>query len=178
MKKKNSVSKIIIAVICTAVIVGVALLGIEFASELSDSKTTVEVSVEQMQEVIDRDFATLPAAIAYGTKEIYANIDLTVKSIEYGIEKDVILTCTYSTLDVAGVLTAEKLNSVLSEVYEFYIKNNQVNAMKIQVEFEEKIIDIIKTAKKRRARRHSAIFDNSIYPLCNQRIAPQKNQFE
>jgi len=148
MKKKNSVSKIIIAVICAALVVGIVLLGVEFVREIGDSKTTVEVSVEQMQEVVDRDFASLPGSIAYGTKEILANVDVTVNSVEYGIEKDVILSCTYSTLDVALVLTTEKLNTILAEVYEFYLINGQVNATKIQIEFEEKIIDIIKSAKK------------------------------
>lgn len=148
MKKKNSVSKIIIAVICAALVVGIVLLGVEFVREIGDSKTTVEVSVEQMQEVVDRDFASLPGSIAYGTKEILANVDVTVNSVEYGIEKDVILSCTYSTLDVASVLTTEKLNTILAEVYEFYLTNGQVNATKIQIEFEEKIIDIIKSAKK------------------------------
>ena len=148
MKKKNSVSKIIIAVICAALVVGIVLFGVEFVREIGDSKTTVEVSVEQMQEVVDRDFASLPGSIAYGTKEILANVDVTVNSVEYGIEKDVILSCTYSTLDVASVLTTEKLNTILAEVYEFYLTNGQVNATKIQIEFEEKIIDIIKSAKK------------------------------
>lgn len=148
MKKKNSVSKILIAVFCAALIIGVVLLGIEFARELGDSKTTVEVSREQMQEVIDRDFASLPGSIAYGTKEILSNVQIVVNDLEYGIEKDVILNCTYQTLDVASVLTAEKLNSILSEVYGFYLANGQVNATKIQIEFEEKVIDIINSAKK------------------------------
>lgn len=148
MKKKNSVSKIIIAVFCAVVIVGVALLGIEFSRELNDSKTTVEVTVEEMQDIINRDFATLPGAISFGTKEIYSNIEITVNSLEYGIEKDVILNCTYTTLDVASVFTPEKLNSLLSAAYEYHLSNKNVNATKLQIEFEPKVIDLIKTAKK------------------------------
>ncbi len=148
MKKTNSVSKIIIAIICVVAIGAVAFLGIELARELGDSKTTVEVTTDDMQEVVDRDFKTLPATIAYGTKEIFENMKITVNSVDYGIEKDIILNCTYSTLDVAGVLSEEKLNSVLCEVYEYYLEKGMVNATGIQIKFEESVIDIIKSAKK------------------------------
>ena len=149
MKKKNSVSKIIIAAVCVLVVCLVAFLAVELATELSQSKTGKEVTVEQMQAVIDKDFAELPATIAYGTKEIYKNMTVSVNSVEYGIERDVILNCSYSTLNVAEVLSNEKINSILCEVYDFYLEQKgSVNATAIQIEFEEKVIDVIKSAKK------------------------------
>jgi hypothetical protein len=105
MKKKNSVSKIIIAAVCVLVVCLVAFLAVELATELSQSKTGKEVTVEQMQAVIDKDFAELPATIAYGTKEIYKNMTVSVNSVEYGIERDVILNCSYSTLNVSYYIT-------------------------------------------------------------------------
>ena len=149
MKKKNSVSKIIIAAVCVLVVCLVAFLAVELATELSQSKTGKEVTVEQMQAVIDKDFAELPATIAYGTKEIYKNMTVSVNSVEYGIERDVILNCSYSTLNVAEVLSNEKINSILCEVYDYYLEQKgSVNATAIQIEFEEKVIDVIKSAKK------------------------------
>jgi len=146
MRKKSSVSKIIAAILCGVIILGVVYLGVELAVELSDNKATVEVTLEEMQTVIDRDFATLPATIAYGTKELYSNMSVKVKEVDYGIEKDIILLCDYKTLDVASVLTKEKLNQIMSEVYGYYLVNGRVNSLGIQIEFEEKVIDIIKTA--------------------------------
>lgn len=149
MKNKNSVSKIIIAIVCVLVVALVGYLGVELGMELSQSKTGTEVTVEQMQAVIDKDIAALPATIAYGTKEIYQNMEIKVNSIEYGIERDVILNCSYSTLNVAEVFTTEKINSILSEVYDYYLaQKGSVNATAIQIEFEEKVIDVIKSAKK------------------------------
>ena len=148
MKNKNSVSKIIIAIVCVLVVALVGYLGVELGMELSQSKTGTEVTVEQMQAVIDKDIAALPATIAYGTKEIYQNMEIKVNSIEYGIERDVILNCSYSTLNVAEVFTTEKINSILSEVYDYYLaQKGSVNATAIQIEFEEKVIDVIKSAK-------------------------------
>ncbi len=144
MKKKNPVSRIITGVFIAAIIALVLYLGIELVIELNNNKITKEITAEEMQQIVDKDIRSLPATTAYGTKEILKNFSIKVNSLDYGIEKDVVLKCSYSTVNVKDVMTKEALHNVLCNVYGYYIeKNGKVNATAIQIAFEESMINLI-----------------------------------
>ena len=65
--------------------------------------TAGEIPQEQAQQIVDQKLD----AVLTGTKTLTAlkeKSSLTVQSMEYGTEKDIILTCTYETVDAYSVV--------------------------------------------------------------------------
>ena len=92
----------------------------------------------------------LPAeTTAISAQYIINNTTITVNSVEYGYEKDVILYCSYETLDTKGALGSE-IDTVMQEVYAFYVKQEEkgrkVNATRICGEVSKSIEEKLKAA--------------------------------
>ena len=76
-----------------AVILFVAI-GIELCIELSDNRVSNELNVQQCQEIVDTTFSKLPVSKTGASKYVLDRTTITVNSVEYGYEKDIILSCT------------------------------------------------------------------------------------
>ena len=100
-----------IAIIIIAIIVAI---GIELAVELSDNRVSNELNAEQCQKIVDDSFGKLPISNTSAAKYILDRTKITVDQVEYGFEKDIILSCTYQTIDAKSVLTDEIDNLILS----------------------------------------------------------------
>lgn len=107
-----------IAIILVAIVI---FLGIELALELSDVHVSEELTAEQCQIIVDKAFNDLPKSKTSATKYIIDNTKITVDTVEYGYEKDIILSCTYSTVDTKGAMM-DNLDSLMESAYAYSVK--------------------------------------------------------
>ncbi len=150
-KKKNKVSVIAGTVLGVIALVLIIAFAFELITELSAGKITDEISLQQAQKLVDDSVKGIPTAISSGAKYIAENMTVKVESVSYGLSKDAIFACSFESLNVKDVL-GDKLDSILVDVYKFYEKQiaagKKVNATALQVEFGERVMDIIKTSEK------------------------------
>ena len=91
-KKSLIISGIIILVICIAI----AALVI---SEVQNTKVSKKISLTEAQQIVDESFDNLPSYSADGAKYIIDHLSIKVNSIDYGSEKDIILSCNYTSVN-------------------------------------------------------------------------------
>ena len=105
-----------------------------------------EISVDKAQKIVEDTFRDLPKPTAVGAGKILEKSRVTVESVSYGEEKNAILSCHYETSDVGG-LFAEKKDALLSDVYSFYMENEEAgkktNATKIVIRFSQEIGELL-----------------------------------
>ncbi len=84
----------------------VLILGICVAAVVSLGQASAgEISRDEAQRIVDQKLS----AVLTGTQTLTALKDassVTVTSMDYGMEKDIVLTCDYQTLDVYSVVSA------------------------------------------------------------------------
>jgi len=70
-------------------------------------KRAGEITLEQAQQVLDRDLTAVLKADRSGLSVLREKTSVTVQSMEYGDNLDIILHCTYSTVDAHGVIMGD-----------------------------------------------------------------------
>lgn len=118
--------------------------------------TAGEISKEQAQQVVEQKLD----AVLTGTKSLTClkeRSSLTVLSMEYGVERDVILTCSYQTVDVY---------SALKESVDFLLGLNtttpngmQMSATAIRLEIDGDLQELIASAAPLSGTVQIAIYD-------------------
>ncbi|MBQ6893264.1 MAG: amino acid ABC transporter permease [Clostridia bacterium] len=133
MKKKKKYQGLLTALICVCLAV-LIVFGIYFVQKLNN-KIDTELSLEDAQALIDETFANLPGNVSTGAKYVAQNTVITVDTLSYGTEKDIILECTYETVDI-GTTVKSNIDEYLENVYSLYLENNEkgikTNATKIK----------------------------------------------
>ncbi len=116
------------------VIIAIAIvaLGIELAVELSDNRVKNELTVAQCQEIVDETFQGLPKSKTGAARFILDRTKITVNEVEYGFEKDIILSCTYETLDAKSVLM-DKLDEFMVTAYEYTLQKPKASGADIDL---------------------------------------------
>ena len=121
-----------------------------FAFTAKDNQVTNKLSAEQAQELVDTTLSSIAKSTAQGAKYILDNTKITVNRVEYGYEKDIILSCTYNAPDVNGALTPS-IQSIVERVYQFYTENaeagKKINATKINLLVKQDIVAILEEAE-------------------------------
>ncbi len=147
MKIKNK--KRVIALAVCAVVVLAAVLGAAFSMTGSGGRVSEEISVERAQEIVDARLAELVKRTASGAKRILDKTDITVNEVEYGNEKNVILSCTYVSVDTRAALS-DNINNIMVKAYEFYLENEKAgkktNATKVNIQVAGSISSYIEVA--------------------------------
>ena len=118
--------------IAVIAIILVAAIGIELWVELSDNKVSNELTVSQCQEIVDTTFSKLPVSKTGASKYIMDRTKITVKSVEYGYEKDIILSCSYTTIDTKAALMDE-LDGLMLKAYEYFLSKAKVSGTDIDL---------------------------------------------
>lgn len=118
--------------IAVIAIVIVAAIGIELFVELSDNRVSNELSLEQCQQLVDTTFSELPVSNTGAAKYILDRTTITVESIEYGYEKDIILSCRYKTIDAKAVLLNE-LDGFMLKAYEYALSKTKASGSDIDL---------------------------------------------
>ncbi len=128
MKKKHK--KLLHNLKITAVIIAlvIAALGVTYFVQSLGNRVSGELTVEQAQELVDSTLAELPNSVSTGAKYIEENSTVTVKSVSAGNRKDLILECSYETMNVASVVE-NNLENYLTDVYGYYMERTE-NGMK------------------------------------------------
>lgn len=146
--KKKPMGKLLKAVIFIAVL-AVVLATVIIIDRLGN-RSSAELDIKEAQLLVDDTFNSLPNAVAKSAKLLAENTDITVNTVDYGTEKDIILGCTYSTLDIAGAVKECK-DELFERAYSYYDTNRSLgkktNAMKVMLEVETIINSYLQNAE-------------------------------
>lgn len=139
-------------IICCAVIVilAVFVVGVIIAQN-SANKLSREVSVQEAQTIINTTLEKLPVNVATGAKYIQQNSQVTVNSLSYGKQKNVILDCSYVTYDVETTVK-NNIDKYILDAYQFNLQNEaqgkKTNATKIKLRLADNIISDLSACEK------------------------------
>lgn len=118
--------------IAVILVVIVAALGIELASELSDNRVSTELNIEQCQRIVDESFYNLPVSGTGAAKYIMDRTKITVEQVEYGFEKDIILSCSYETVDTKAALMDE-IDALMGSAYGYTLEKPKASGADIDL---------------------------------------------
>ena len=148
MTKTKSKIKLILTLGITAVLILAAVLFVIFS--FSDTKVSKELSVKEAQTIIDKEFKALPKSVASGAVKIFEASKVTVKSVSYGSNKDVILECEVQTVDALAAVDAHK-KELINQAFGFYQEKREagknINATKLRIEMKGKMNEILEAAE-------------------------------
>lgn len=134
MKKKKKYQGLLTALVCVVLAV-LIVFAVYFIQKLNN-KIDSEISVEDAQALIDMTLADLPGNVSTGAKFVSGSTTVVIEELTYGTEKDIILDCTYETVDI-GSTVENNLDKYLESVYGLYLENNEkgikTNATKIKL---------------------------------------------
>lgn len=119
-----NVKKKRIAWIAFIAVVVIALAVVVIADRLGN-RADIKLTTEEAQALVDKTFASLPKSVAKTAKAVFDASSVTVNDVSYGDEKDIILDCTYKTVDVLGV-TENNLDELFGAAYGIYKENSVV----------------------------------------------------
>ncbi len=142
-----NVKKKRIAWIAFFAIVIIALAVVVITDRLGN-RADVKLTTEEAQALVDKTFASLPKSVAKTAKAVFDKSSVTVNDVSYGDEKDIILDCTYKTVDILGI-TENNLDELFGAAYGIYKENSdngkKTNATSLMLSiskiFDEKLAD-------------------------------------
>lgn len=142
-KNKKLLGGILVAVLALAVVAGAVI------TSLSGNRVTQELTVAEAQKIVDTAFDGIAKNTADGATIILDKTVITVNDVSYGLEKNIILDCSYTALDVKGAL-ADKVDHLMQNAYDFYQKNEEAgkktNATKVSLFLKKDITDALEAA--------------------------------
>ncbi len=141
---KNKKIKLL-ALVGVVILVAVAALFISIAVGNSNNTVKQEITIEEAQALLDAQLDKLPNNIAYCSQYLRENTNVTVKSLEYGNQKNIALSCTYKTLDIYSVIS-NNVDYLLDVELFNEDSGTQKNATKIQVEIYQKLQPLLEEA--------------------------------
>mgnify|MGYP002522862364 FL=1 len=136
-----------IAWIAFFAIVIIALAVVVITDRLGN-RADVKLTAEEAQALVDKTFTSLPKSVAKTAKAVFDKSSVTVNDVSYGDEKDIILDCTYKTVDILGI-TENNLDELFGTAYGIYKENSdngkKTNATSLMLSiskiFDEKLAD-------------------------------------
>lgn len=144
MKKNKHLRSFLCVLIAVAVLIGVfaSVLLLDSINNRADQK----IDLQQAQEMVNETLDSLPNNVAMSALYIRSRSTVTVNEIDYGNQKDIILTCTYETIDVHTTIK-ENVNEILSSISINDPKTGKPkNATKVQLEVANKVQALLETA--------------------------------
>ncbi len=110
----------------------VAAIGIELSVELSDNRVSQELSLAECQQLVDTTFSQLAVSKTGASKYILDRTKITVQDVEYGYEKDIILSCQFETIDAKSVLL-DQLDGLMLKAYEYALSKSKASGSDIDL---------------------------------------------
>ena len=149
MKKKRTQRTCIRAgVLFGAIIV---VLVVMYIVQSLGNRISEKITVEEAQQIIDARLAELPEPVSSGAKFIAENSKVTVKDLDYGNERNLVITCDYETMNAGDVVRAN-IERYLTSVYEFYLDNTEkgvkTNATKVKLTLAADVEEDLRKAEK------------------------------
>lgn len=129
-------------VITLSVIAAVAvIIAIVFAVQTATNKLTIKLTEDEAQQIVDETLSSLPKNVSPGAVFVEENTTVTVNEVRYGTDKDIILDCTYTTVNV-GAVVENNLDEYLSDIYGYYLEREtlgkKTNATSIKLFLAER----------------------------------------
>jgi len=147
MKKKIKASSLVLWCVAAALLVAaVAFVVYSF----TDVRPSREISKEEAQGIVEETLFSLPKPVADGAMAVLEHVQITVKDVSFGTNKDVILQCDYETLDVLSAVKKDS-SSLINEAYriskEAKDEGKMMNATKLRLTLKEKLDTCISSAQ-------------------------------
>ncbi len=148
VNKKRLIALIIVAVV---VVAAAAVAVASFFGRSGDMQVSNKISVSEAQTIVDETFGSIAKKTAGGAKKVLEKTTVTVNEVEYGYEKDVILSCSYVSVNTTDALS-DRINDIMADVYGFYLANEEAgkktNATKVNIEVTNTIKQYLETASE------------------------------
>ena len=145
MKNNKHLRNFVLA-LAFVLVIAIVLAAVIFIDRLNN-EVSEKLTVEQAQELLDSTLDGLPNNVSEGAKYIRENTKVTVTGVDYGYQKDIILSCTYETIDVYSSIHSN-INDLLGIQIEDPNTGKPKNATKIQLEIQPKLMAILENAEK------------------------------
>ena len=147
MLKKISKKTLIITVVCVAL---VGLLAGLIVGSFADMKPSRELTAAEAEQIVADTLKTLPKSVSTGAKQVAQKSNITVNDIKYGNEKNIILDCTYTTIDITSAVEENK-QDIMNSAYTKYAEGKKAgtmqNATKIRQSMSEELSALVDSAK-------------------------------
>lgn len=148
MKDSTKNKKILIEIIVIAALI--AVLAAVVIVDTFTNTASASLTAEDAQQIIDDTFSDIPNTLAKTAISINEKTEITVNSVEKGVNREFILACTYETVDIYPVYTENK-QEIFSRVYSYYndlkAEGAMVNGTKIRYKTDEIFASLLETAQ-------------------------------
>ncbi len=132
--------KLIAIIIAVIIVVGA---GVGTFLVLKQNNSASEISVDAAEVMVNADFDNMAKSKA--SKFIAEKNYIKVNSISYGLERDIILECTVSTVDAYSVITPH-YNEFLSSDVKKKDSTMFKSSLDFKLEFQDKLTELVGTA--------------------------------
>lgn len=136
-----------LVIIFTVIAVSAAVFSALLFIERQNNTVKTEITLEDAQKMVDGEIANLPNNIAPCSKYVAENTTVKVNEIEYGTEKNIILKCTYETVDILTPVK-ENINELLSIDLIDSVTGKTKNATAILLEIRPKLLSLIEESER------------------------------
>lgn len=134
MKKSFNKKKII--ALCVALVLVLALAATIVISFIPQ-RVSREISADEAQKIISSTIKELPRdTLGIAMQKTADSLDLTVNSVEFGSNKDVIVDCSYNVIDIKTLYNtykAEMFNKVCQQYFDDAESGNMSNATALSI---------------------------------------------
>ena len=134
MKKSFNKKKLI--ALCVALVLVLALVA-TVAISFIPKRVSREITVDEAHKIISDTIKELPRdTLGIAMQKTADSLDLTVNSVEFGSNKDVIVDCSYNVIDIKALYNAHKtdmFNKVCDQYFTDAESGNMSNATALSI---------------------------------------------
>ncbi len=125
------------------------LVGVVITVDRLSGHSRITLTAEEGEALVMREVQALPLKIAQAPVALSERVSVTVQDITYGAEKDIILHCTYETVDILTAYQAQR-EDIFTQVYGYYLDRTEagvmVSATHIMAKMGQEITKLVETA--------------------------------
>ena len=143
---KNKHLRALVSVLLVIAVV-VDVFGVAIFIERKNNTVETKITIEEAQKMVDREIANLPNNIAACSKYVAENTTVKVNDIEYGTEKNIILKCSYETVDILTPVK-ENISELLNIDLTDTVTGKTKNATAILIEIRPKLLSLVEKSER------------------------------
>ena len=146
----KSVNKKSLIICLSLIAVVIVALSAVYICGLRGSRVSEEITKARAEEIVNATFDELPSSLAMGAIKLAEQGKIIVNEIEFGTQKDIILSCSYSVPDVASVVKAHKqelIDSAYAVGQQLKADGKSTNATRIRQKMSEQLNEYIEEAQ-------------------------------
>ena len=121
-KSKKLIVSVSVFAVLAALVIGM------FVYSFSDKKVSRELEIAEAQEIVEEALNDLPKNTAKGAVKVMESVEIKVNSISYGNEKNAVLDCEYSGINISSVISEHK-QALIDFAYKTYREGREAGKM-------------------------------------------------